>query len=259
MNRLLFTQVSELARRSVLRTMRQPAMVFPSMIFPLFLLAVNSGGLRSAVRLPGFPTDSYLTFVLAVPFMQGTLFSIMNAGTDVANDVETGFLNRLALTPMRRLALIGGQLAGVVALGMVQATVYLVVGLAAGAHLAAGLGGALFIIGYSMLLAVGFGGLGVFAALRTGSGEAVQGLFPLFFVLLFMSSGSLPRPLIQQDWFRTVATWNPVSYIIEAIRSLFIVGWDSTALWRGLVVAVAIAAVSLTAATLSLRQRLVRT
>ena len=67
---------------------------------------------------------------------------------------------------------------------------------------------------------------GAFVGLRSGSGEAVQGFFPLFFVLLFLSSMSLPRPLIEQDWFRTIATYNPVSYLIEGIRSLIITGWD---------------------------------
>ena len=69
-------------------------------------------------------------------------------------------------------------------------------------------------------------------ALRTGSGEAVQGLFPLIFVALFLSSMALPRNLIEKDWFRTVATWNPVSYLLEGIRSLVIVGWDAEALRR---------------------------
>ena len=111
------TQVGQLARRSVLRTLRQPAQIVPALIFPLFLLAVNSGGLKDATNLPGFPTDSYLTFALAVPFMQGALFSVMNSGTDLARDIETGFLNRLALTPLRGAALLSGLLAGAVVLG----------------------------------------------------------------------------------------------------------------------------------------------
>ena len=122
MNSTLAIQVGNLARRSVLRTLRQPAMVVPSLLFPMMLLAINSGGLQSATRLPGFPTNSYLTFALAVTFVQGALFAAMSAGTNVANDVETGFLNRLSLTPMRRLALLVGQLAGVVSLGLIQAT-----------------------------------------------------------------------------------------------------------------------------------------
>jgi ABC-2 type transport system permease protein len=203
-------QVGALARRSVTRTLRQPAQVVPALVFPLFLLAVNSSGLSDAANLPGFPTDSYLSFALAVPFMQGALFSVMNAGTDLATDIEGGFFNRLALTPLRGVALLGGLLAGAVALGLVQATAYLIVGVAVGAHFAAGIGGVAVIIGLSLTMALGFGSLGAFIALRTGSGEAVQSMFPLFFVFLFLSSMSLPRDLIQTGWFRQVATYNPV-------------------------------------------------
>ena len=89
------------------------------------------------------------------------------------------------------------------------------------------------IVALSLLISLGFGCIGAFVALRTGSGEAVQGLFPLFFAALFLSSMALPRNLIETDWFRTVATWNPVSYMLEAIRSLLIVGWDGEALALG--------------------------
>ena len=259
MTSTLREQVGELARRSVLRTLRQPAQVVPALIFPLFLLAVNSGGLASATNLPGFPTDSYLTFLLAVPFMQGALFSVMNAGTDLARDVETGFLNRLALTPLRGMALLSGLLAGVAVLGLIQGVTYITVGLIAGASVAAGVSGVLVIIFFSVLLTVGFVTLGLFAALRTGSGEAVQGLFPVFFVFLFLSSMVLPRNLIQTDWYRTIATYNPVSYLIEAIRSLLITGWDGEALALGFGIAIAIAVFGMVAASMALRTRLART
>ena len=88
-----------------------------------------------------------------------------------------------------------------------------------------------------MLITLGFGAIGASLALRTGSGEAVQGLFPLFFVFLFLSSMALPRNLIETDWFRTVATYNPVSYLLEGIRSLLIDGWDVDALLAGFGVA----------------------
>jgi ABC-2 type transport system permease protein len=258
-NRELLTQVGHLARRSVTRTFRQPAQLVPTLIFPLFLLAVNSSGLRRATHLPGFPTHSYLTFALAVPFMQGALFSVMNAGTDLARDIETGFLNRLALTPLRGSALLTGLLAGTVVVAIVQSAVYLLVGLAAGANLEAGVGGALAIVALSLLITVGFGAIGLFAALRTGSGEAVQGLFPLFFVTLFLSSGSLPRNLIHHDWFREIATYNPVSYLIEGIRSLLIDGWNAQALELGFGIAAGIAAIAMFAANSALKTRLVRT
>jgi ABC-2 type transport system permease protein len=258
-NEGLRNQVGQLARRSVLRTLRQPAQIVPALIFPLFLLAVNSGGLKDATNLPGFPTDSYLTFALAVPFMQGALFSVMNSGTDLARDIETGFLNRLALTPLRGAALLSGLLAGTFLLGLLQGVVYLSVGLIAGAELAAGVGGALMIIVLGVAIAVAFGTIGLFVALRTGTGEAVQGLFPVFFVFLFLSSMALPLELIQTDWYRAIATANPVSYLLQAFRSLLIEGWNWGDLALGFGIAAAIFAIGMFAASAALKTRLVRT
>jgi ABC-2 type transport system permease protein len=253
------TQVGSLAGRSLLRTLRQPAMIVPSIAFPLFLLAVNSAGLDAATNIPGFPTDSYLTFILAFPFIQGALFATMNSGQALAEDIENGFFNRLALTPMRGSALIAGQLGGLVAIGTIQATVYLSVGLIAGGELAAGVLGIPVLFALSILISVGFGGIGMFMAIRTGSGETVQGTFPLLFVLIFFSSISLPRELIAEDWFRTVATINPVSYLVEGLRSLFVVGWDGEALALAFGIALALIAISISVASHSLRERLVRT
>ncbi|MGI8579103.1 MAG: ABC transporter permease [Solirubrobacteraceae bacterium] len=252
-------QVATLARRSVLKTMRQPAQVIPSLIFPIVLLAVNASGLSRATNIPGFPTHSYLTFALAITFMQGAMFAMLNAGTNLANDIETGFLNRLALTPMRRAALLVGQLAGVGVLGFIQSVLYIAVGLTAGAHIKAGVGGALVLIVLGVFIALAFGALGTAAALRTGSGEAVQGLFPLMFVFLFLSSSNLPRDLLGHGWFKAIATANPVSYLLEGLRSLLITGWDGEALALAFGIGLVVLVVGLAAASAAMKQRLVRT
>ena len=255
----LAAQVGQIAQRSVVRTLRQPASAIPPFLFPAALLAVTSAGLNSATRLPGFPSDSFLAFFLAFPFIQGALFATMNAGTDLARDIQTGFLNRLALTPMRGAALIIGHLAGVVTMGFLQACFYLTVGLVAGVKIASGPLGVVVILILATLIAFAFGALGAFFALQTGSGEAVQGLFPLLFVGLFLSSMNLPRELIETDWFRIVATLNPISYLIEAIRSLIIYGWNAQALVLGFGCALLIAVLSITASVWAMRRRLTRT
>src|SRR5204862_3935916 len=104
---------------------------------------------------------------------------------------------------------------GVVVLGFVQALVYLAVGLIVGVRLASGPAGVLVLFAFMLLISLAFGSLGTLAALRTGSGEAVQSLFPVFFVFLFISSMNIPRNLIQITWFRDAATANPVSYLLE--------------------------------------------
>jgi ABC-2 type transport system permease protein len=243
----------------VRRTLRQPANIVFALVFPLILLAVNAGGLRSVTELPGFPTDTYLDFFIAFTFIQGALFATINSGTDLARDIQTGFLNRLSLTPLRRVGLLAGHLSGAVFMGVVQALVYLCVGLAAGVTIETGFAGALVVLVLAAMITLGFAALGTFLALRTGSGEAVQGMFPLFFILLFLSSMALPRDLIQTDWFREVATYNPVSYMIEAIRSLIITGWDAQALALGFGITAALVAGALTLASTALRTRLART
>ncbi len=255
----LLEQVGVLAGRSIRRTLRQRGLLVFPLVFPLVLFAVNAAGLGAATRLPGFPVHDYKDFALAVPFMQGALFAAISSGTDLARDIETRFLNRLALTPLRGAALLAGQLGGALLLGLVQAAVYLVVGVLVGVGVASGLGGAFVLLALSMVISFAFGGLGALVALRFGSGEAVQGFFPLFFVLLFLSSSNLPRDLIEADWFRTIATYNPVSYLIEGIRSLIITGWDAQALALGFGIALAILALALSASGLALRTRLVRT
>ena len=251
-------QVGNLARRSVVRTLRQPASSSPPITFPVALMAVNAAGLDAATQLQGFPTDSFLPFALAVPFIQGALFATMNAGTDLARDIQDGFFNRLALTPLRSVSLLVGLLAGVVVMGLAQAVIYLGVGLAIGVDFHAGVAGVVVLLALTALILLGFGALGATMALRTGSGEAVQGLFPALFVFLFISSMNMPRNLIEIDWFRMAATANPVSYLIEGVRSLIITGWDGEALVLGFSIAAAITVVFLTLASMALRTRMAR-
>jgi len=228
-------------------------------VFPVLLMAVNTGGLRSSTDLPGFPTESFLAFALAVPFIQGALFSTMNAGTDLARDIQTGFVNRLSLTALRDWALLVGQLAGVVALGVVQVVFYIAVGLTAGVRFESGVAGIAVLLVYGALVALSFGALGAWLAFRTGSGETIQALFPVLFVFLFISSMNAPRNLIGVDWFRIAATLNPVSYMIECVRSLIITGWDWQALGLGFGFVIVLGIVSMTLASRALRTRLTRT
>src|SRR5207302_2491712 len=228
------------------------------MVFPLILFAINGSALSSATKIPGFPTDNYRDFLIAMPFIQGAMFVAITAGVDLARDIESGFFNRLALTPLRSEALLIGQLGGALVLGVVQAVVYLLVGLATGVTLASGVGGALVLLALSILIAFAFASLGGLLALRFGTGEAVQGIFPLLFVTLFLSSSSLPRDLIKASWFRDVATYNPVSYLLEALRSLVITGWNAEALALGFGFAIVLLAVSLVFSQSAMRSRLAR-
>ncbi|MBV9006885.1 MAG: ABC transporter permease [Solirubrobacterales bacterium] len=255
----LVEQTLAVGRRSVVRVFRQRALMIFPMIFPLILFAINGSALSPATRIPGFPTDNYRDFLLAMPFIQGAMFVSITAGVDLARDIESGFLNRLAMTPLRGEAMLLGQLGGALLLGAVQAIVYLLVGVATGVSFASGVGGAVVLLVLSIVISFAFASLGGLLALRFGTGEAVQGIFPLLFVTLFLSSSSLPRNLIKATWFRDIATYNPVSYLIEALRSLVITGWDVQALALGFGFASLLLVISLGLSQSAMRSRLART
>jgi len=254
----LLEQIAVVARRSAMNTYRQRALLVFPMLFPLILFAINGSALSRATRIPGFPTDSYRAFLIAMPFVQGAMFVSISAGTSLARDIETGFLNRLALTPLRTEAMLVGQLGGAFVLACVQAVVYLLVGLATGIGFASGVGGVAMLLLLSLAISFGFATLGGLLALRLGSGEAIQGIFPLLFVTLFLSSTNLPRNLIKTAWFREVATYNPVSYLLEGLRSLVIQGWNAQALELAFGFALALAAISLALSGPAMKSRLAR-
>ena len=255
----LVEQIWVVAHRSIARTLRQRALLVFPVLFPLILFAINGSALGAATKIRGFPTDSYRDFALALPFIQGALFVSIAAGVDIARDIETGFFNRLALTPLRGAALLLGQLGGAFVVACMQSVVYLLVGIATGVGIASGVGGALVLLALSIVIAFGFAGLGCLLALQFGTGEAVQGFFPLLFVTVFLSSSSLPRNLIKADWFREIATYNPVSYLIEGVRSLIIKGWDGEALALAFGFATLLVVIALGLANAAIKTRLVRT
>jgi ABC-2 type transport system permease protein len=251
--------VGLIAWRSARRTTRQPGVIVAPLLFPLILMVVNSSGLRAATKLPGFPTDSFISFFLPFSFIQGGLFAAMTAGTDLARDIDTGFLNRLSLTPLRGVGLLAGQLGGAMAQALLQAAVYLGVGFALGVHFKSGPAGIVVLVVLALLVAASWASVGIWIALRTGSGEAVQSQFPILFFLLLISSMNLPRNLISVHWFRVAATINPVSYMIEGLRSLIIQGWNPQALALGFGFAIAAVAIAMTLAAFALRTVMVRT
>jgi ABC-2 type transport system permease protein len=223
------------------------------------LMAVNANGLKAATHLPGFPTTSFLAFFIPFTFIQGALFAASTAGTELGRDIDTGFLNRLALTPLRGSALLVGHLGGALAQTFIQALVYLGVGLLFGVRFASGVAGMATLILLALCIGAGFASAGIWIALRTGSGEAVQSQIPVLFFLLFISSMNMPRNLIEVHWFRVAATLNPVSYMIEGMRSLVIQGWNGQALALGFGLSLAFVMLAMTASSFALRKRMART
>ncbi len=254
---LALRQTGALAWRSVMGTVRTPQALFPSLFFPLILMAIFTASFGDAPgAIPGFPpVRGFIDFALAGAIVQGILIGGTSAGSAFALDIEGGFFDRLVASPVSRTAILAGRLAGGVSLAMVQTLLFLAIGIAFGARVEGGVTGVAILLVLACLMAVAVSGLGVYLALRTGSAEAVQGTFPLFFALLFFSSAFFPRETMT-GWFRTVADLNPISYLVEAMRDLVIVGVDLRPTLIGLGAVIALAAVAVTACFVAFHRRL---
>ena len=238
-------QAAYLTRRSVLSTIRSPVDWIPGFIFPLMLAAGYANQFSDATALPGFPeVDSFLQFVLPATILQGIAIGSANGGTDLALDIENGFFDRLVSSPVARLSILVGRIAGAAAFAAIQATVLMLVFLAFGAPVKSGIAGAVAVVVIAVFLSIAIGGFAVAVALRTGSQEATQALFPLIFTLIFISSAFFPTALMT-GWYQTAAEANPFTFIIDPTRDLVISGWSWRSLGEAIGATLLVAAVSL--------------
>jgi ABC-2 type transport system permease protein len=224
--------VGALGLRSMKQTFRRPQLMAPILVFPTLLLAIQVGGAGSAVNLPQFPPTTVLNFMVAGAMIQATLLAGNSGGIALALDIEMGFTDRLLAAPISRFAIVLGRLAGTAALGALTAIWFLAIALIFGGQIEGGVSGALLIILLVTCSAVAFGGIGAAIALRSGSASVVQGLFPLVFVILFLSTAFFPENLLLEP-ARSVAAWNPLSFIIEAVRDLVISTFSETKFLEG--------------------------
>jgi ABC-2 type transport system permease protein len=245
-----------LARRALRNALRRPQLLAPLVLFPTLFLAVNVGGLNRTTALPGFPrVDGFLDFQLAAAITQSLLLGGISTGIATALEIEGGFFDRLVASPVPRLALVLGRLVAAAAISAAQIVYFLVLGLVFGASIAGGVPGVLVVLAIGVVAGIGFGAIGQALALRARSASAVQSIFPLVFVILFVSSAFFPRGLLEAP-LDTVAAYNPLSYVADGMRGPMIEGIEAAAVVEGLVAAGFIAVIATGASLLALRGRL---
>jgi ABC-2 type transport system permease protein len=249
-------QTLALAKRSTLELFRQPALVVPSIVFPLFFSFLGNSSFGKTISLPGFPkVNSYLQFQLAGTITQGVLFGSVTGAAALATDIESGFFDRLLASPTSRLSILFGRLAGSTLFGAVETAIFVLILLPFGADVSAGLPGIIAMVISGALIALAVGALMSSVALKTGSAEAVQGTFPLLFILLFFSSAFFPRETMS-GVYKTIAGLNPISHLVEGLRALSLEGFSVSATARAILVPLAIAIVALFIASRQLNARL---
>lgn len=215
--------------RSLTTIMRTPEALLPPLAISIFFLVIYQSTLGKASSfIPGIG-GSYLGFILPLSIVSGSLSGSGIAAQNLVRDIERGYFDKLLLTPVRRAALLLAPiLAGAVILG-IQSTIVVSVGLLLGLQPATGFLGLLVVIGLGVLLGLGFAGFTVSAALGSGSAAATQGASFLFFPLTFLAPTFVPLALLS-GWLAVAAKLNPITYVLEAMRSLLNTGWDAQAI-----------------------------
>jgi len=252
-----------LARRALRVTLRRPQFLAPLLIFPTLLLAVNTGGLSQATSLPGFweqygvtaPYPSFFEFQLAAAMSQSLLLGGVATGIAVALELEMGFFDRLVAAPIPRASIVLGRLLAAGAIALVQLSWFVALSLIFGSGIADGIPGLIEVYLIGAIAGIGFAGIGVTLALRAGNASTVQGIFPLVFVVLFLSSAFFPPNLLTSP-ADVIAKWNPLSYIANGLRAPIIGASGTSNVLEGFAAAIGLALFFGLLATWSLRGRL---
>ncbi|HLI73357.1 MAG TPA: ABC transporter permease [Acidimicrobiales bacterium] len=245
--------VRSVAGRALRQIPREPASVLPAIFVPAFFYTVNLGALENLAH--GAHGFSYKAFLL--PMAIAFAVTGMSRAQMLVTDIQTGYFDRLCMTPIRRLALLLGLMTADVVVIVALCIPVLAIGAGVGVRFVTGAPGILAFIGFSALWGLVFTGLPYAVALRTGSPAAVSSSFVLFFPLFFLSDAVVPKQVLT-GWFSDIATYNPITYLLAALRALISGGWQTRALLEGGAALAGIGVVSMTLALLALRGRVAR-
>lgn len=230
-----------LGRRTLRRFYRVPANPISIILYPLIQLVVFSQLFKDIVQLPGFGGGSYLAYLAPGQIAFTVFFAVSWAGGSLLYDYRNGYLDKLRVAPISRYAILAGEFVPLFVECVVMAGIILILSVLLGAPIATGLPGAIGVALLGGAFGVAWSGTSFVPALLTKNEQATSTLSILFFPIAFMSTAFVPTTLMP-EWLQVVNDWNPITFVIEAMRVLMTVGFDWGAIGRALV---AIAALGL--------------
>jgi len=243
-----------LSIRSIRQIWRPWMALIPSLFIPIFFFLVNSSSLTAFAKVPGFPPGiSYRDFIAPTALFTAVFFSSGNAGIELVQDISNGYFKKLIIMPINRLAIVLGRLTEVAVQAVMQGLIVLVLLVVVGVQFRTGILGILAIFALLILFAMAWSCVGMISALRTQNARLVQSLFVVVFPFLYLTTSQAPLSLLPPT-FRMIATYNPVTYIIEGVRALVLYDWSAPAIWQGFLVAI-VALVVMVSLTLASFQR----
>ncbi|HEV2109385.1 MAG TPA: ABC transporter permease [Thermomicrobiales bacterium] len=246
--------VWSVAIRALRALPREPEVIIPSLIIPLFFFAVNIGALEDFAER-GLQGLDFRAFQLPTAI----IFAVtgVSRAPALVTDIQSGYFDRLLMTPMRRLALLLGLMVADLTLVMLLSLPVIILGFAVGVTFETGILGVLVFILLAGLWGLVFTGFPYAIALKTGSPGAVGASFILFFPFAFLTTSTLPREALT-GWLSAIAAFNPMTYLLAALRSLLYGGWQPRTLLEGALAITGVGIISMSLALAALRGRVAR-
>ena len=250
--------VGILTKRSIRNIRRLPSAFFPALAMPIFNMIVFAGTFFALTKIPGFPTDRSINWYMPLGIMMGAAFGGVGLGFTAIRDIETGFYDRLRMTPTSRMSLVVGPLVGMLVRIVMTTTIVIVLGIALGARFTGGVLGVLCLYAAALgLSTIGAGwGLGLAFRFKDMRGAAIMQLS--IFLVMFLSSAQVPLN-VMSGWLHTVARFNPATNILRLARVGLVnesspdhLAWNSV--WGGLLAIALMSALTLGFAVRSLQK-----
>jgi ABC-2 type transport system permease protein len=240
-----------LGAREIRSALRMPAIFIPNLLVPIFFYFVMVGSLQEFASQSGVP--NWKAFQLPVAIM----FAVMSGGSgyNTVVDIESGYFDKLLLTPANRLAIIVGAMAADFMRIFVQASLVVFLAVISGIDFATGALGALVMLLVMSGWGIAFSAIGFAIALKTGNSQAVQSVWALFVPIMFLTTSFAPLEALS-GWLKAAATLNPMTYVLEGMRALSMEGWDIDELAIAMLAVGGFATFTFSLAFLALRSRL---
>ena len=248
-----FRDLTTVAGRALRAITREPDSIIPALIIPLFFFIVNVGALSNVSSFTGI--GNYKAFQIPVAIV----FAVtgISRASALVNDIKSGYFDRLLMTPISRVALLLGLMVADFALVIALSVPVLILGLLVGVDFATGLPGMLAFLLISGLWGLAFTGFPYAIALKTGNPAAVNSSFLLFFPFSFLTTAFLPKAALS-GWLATAATYNPVTYLLDGLRTIISVGWGWSIIGKALLATLVILLISFSLAFAALKGRVSR-
>jgi ABC-2 type transport system permease protein len=240
-----------IAGRALRAVPRDLEAIVPPVFIAFFFFVVNIGTLENLTQnnIRGF---DYTAFEMATAVLLGV--TGVSRAQALVVDVQSGYFDRLLLTPVRRSAILIGHMVADVTVSSLLCLPILALAFALGTDFQTGALGVVVFIVIAALWSLAFAGFGYAIALKTGNPAAVNSSFLLFFPFLFLTSSYVPRDQLS-GWLDTVAGWNPVTYLLQGMRSLALSGWQWDDLGKAFVAVLLVFLVSFGLCFAALRSR----